>query len=95
MNLITRYETKTQGFQYEFTTKDLLWFLFGKKISPKCGGKLIKRKDVVIAKGSDLNSKSDPFFASQINVKCYGYSYRCKQCEAQYTLSDISPREKE
>lgn len=87
MKPVEATQPKIQGFQYSFTIKELFYFLFGKKNYPKCGGKLVRKKDYEIVKGVDLNSKSDPFFWSQINVKRYIYLYTCQQCGFRHTVS--------
>ena len=53
---------KHDGFRYDFTGKELLYFLFGKKICPKCPGKLVKSKGYETVEGSVFNSKTADFF---------------------------------
>ena len=45
---------KYQAFRYDFTMKELIYFLFGKKTCPKCNGKLNKSKSYEIVDGKNL-----------------------------------------
>lgn len=78
------------GFRYDFTGKELSYFLFGKKVCPKCKGKLIKSKGYETVEGAKFNSRSSAFFVSNTNVKHYLYFYNCEKCNAEYTLSELA-----
>lgn len=48
-------EKKPDAFRYEFNMRELFYFLFAKKICPKCGGILDKKKDYEIVKGTNFS----------------------------------------
>lgn len=77
------------GIKYDFTPKELMYFLFAKKVCPRCGGGLIKKKWFEIAAGETLNEASDPVFAPNSKVKHYRYSYECLECGNIYTLREL------
>lgn len=79
-----------EGFQYDFTMKELSYFLSRKKICPKCGGKLQKVKGYETRSGAELNSKADPMFVPQIKVKRYRYSFTCRECGSSFTLEELA-----
>lgn len=81
---------KHQAFRYDFTTSELVYFLFKKKACPKCGGKMIKNKGYETLDGSVFNSKSDPFFIQNAKVKHYLYIFTCQQCGSEYTLDELA-----
>ena len=84
-----KQEVKQDAFRYDFTFKELFYFLFTKKICPKCGWVMDKRKDYETAKGSEFNSKSSAFFIPHAKVKHYIYSFTCPKCGSQYTLKEL------
>ena len=79
-----------QAFRYDFSFKELIYFLFGKKICPKCGKTLMKIKDYETVSGAQFNRKTDPFFVPNANVKHYIYKYQCSACHSEYTLKELS-----
>lgn len=81
---------KHQGFEYDFTPREAAYLLFRKKICPKCGNRLHKKKRYETLKGSELNSKADPIFVQNANVKHYLYFFTCQQCGAEYTLNELA-----
>lgn len=69
----------SKGFRYEFTIKELLYFLFRKKECPYCKGSLAKvRVFEVEISDSRLN------FGRKI--KQYSYRYKCKSCGKEFSL---------
>ena len=78
------------AFRYDFTGKELIYFLFKKKVCPKCGGKMIKRKGDETAEGSTFNKKTDPFFVPNAKVKHYLYIFTCQECGNEFTLNELS-----
>lgn len=81
---------RSDGFQYDFTVKELIYFLLKKKNCPRCNGPLVKRKNFEMLAGHELNSRSDAFFASNAKVKHYQYVYTCEQCHGEYTLHELA-----
>ena len=69
-----------QSFRYEFTTKELIYFLFKKKVCPQCGGKMVKEKRGETVDGSVFNTNSVPLYISGREVKLYYYAFVCQQC---------------
>ena len=45
-----------KSFRYEFTMKELYYFLFAKKNCPKCGNKMEKNKGYEMVDGSIFNT---------------------------------------
>lgn len=84
---------KHTAFRYDFTFRELIYFLFAKKKCPHCGGKLDKHKDFETVDGGVFQSSSNPLFFIQDNkVKRYVYSYSCKNCGRLYSLRDLSKK---
>ena len=81
---------KTKGFTYQFSAKELKFFLFGKKLCPKCGASLIQEKCAEMADGQTLASASTPLYIQGREVKRYFYRYHCKNCDAEYELSQLA-----
>ena len=81
---------KHKGFSYEFTAKELVYLLFKKKICPRCGETMDKVKYFQTVKGRELNSKADPIFVPQVNIKQYHYRFACKGCGTQFTLTELA-----
>lgn len=81
---------KHDGFRYDFTGRELAYFLFGKKICPKCQGKLVKSKGYETVEGSVFNSKTAAFFIPNSKIKHYLYFYNCEKCGAEFTLSELA-----
>lgn len=81
---------KHDAISYDFTFKELQYFLFKKKICPKCGHKLVKRKDFQTVRGSELNSKSEAFFVPSAKVKQYHYFFSCEDCGSEFSLKELA-----
>lgn len=86
---------KHDAFEYEFTPKELAYFLFGKKKCPRCGGQMKKSKEYETITGADVNAKHnyssrDYFPADSQKVKSYRYYFICKNCGARYSLSELA-----
>lgn len=79
-----------QSFRYEFTTKELAYLLFKKKVCPKCGGKMIKEKRGETVDGSIFNTNSVPLYIQGREVKLYYYAFICQECGAEYKLSELA-----
>lgn len=84
-----------KAFRYDFTMKELGYFLFKKKNCPKCNHKMIKSKDYEIVNGSTFNSRGSAFFIPNSKVKHYYYLYNCSNCGSQFTLKELSKKTKE
>lgn len=81
---------KNEGLSYEFTTKELFYYLFVKKKCPVCSGIMDKSKGYEIVEGAKLNSKADPIFGTNTKVKNYHYYYSCQKCGKRYTLKELA-----
>ena len=82
-----------QSFRYDFTMKELYYFLFAKKICPKCGNKMDKNKGYEIVDGSIFNSNSTPLYIQgRKEVKYYHYLFNCAKCGSQYTLKELAKK---
>lgn len=79
-----------KGFRYDFTMKEIKYFLFNRKICPKCGGKLEKGKGYETVDGSTFYTRANMFFAPNVKVKHYFYIYKCQQCGSEHMLSDLA-----
>ncbi len=80
---------KHQGFQYDFTTNELIYLLFRQKKCPKCGSKLIKEKQYESLNGEKLNSRADPLFVTNAKVKHYIYHFVCQKCDYDFSLNEL------
>ena len=80
----------SNGFRYEFTGKEFSYFLFGKKICPNCGGKMIKNKCAETVDGAKFNTVSVPLYVQGREIKCYYYSFTCEKCNSEFTLSELA-----
>ena len=60
-----------KSFRYEFTAKELSYFLFKKKSCPKCGGNMKKEKCCEAVDGSVFNTNSVPLYIQGRQVKHY------------------------
>ena len=76
-----------QGFRYDFTMKELFYFILGKKTCPRCSGKLTREKTYETQEGSAFN---DPFFIQHAKYKHYVYIYHCSKCGSQFTLNELT-----
>ena len=79
-----------QSFTYDFTAKELTYFLFKKKICPQCGGLMEKKKCYEIVDGSIYNTNSVPLYIQGRQVKRYFFSFTCQECRNEYTLTELS-----
>ena len=82
---------KPTAFIYYFTQKQFFHLLFKKPKCPRCGEKLIRRKEAFYTKGQlpgtftmDLANVDDT------KVKYYYYTYTCPRCQAKYTLDELA-----
>ena len=78
------------GFSYDFTMRELIYFAFHEKKCPLCGKKLMKKKCSETVKGAELNSKADPVFVPQADIKHYFYLFTCCNCQAEFTLKELA-----
>ena len=83
---------KLDSFRYEFTMKELFYFLFRKKSCPKCGNKMEKNKGYEMVDGSIFNTNSVPLYIQGREVKYYHYLFNCPKCGAQYTLKELAKK---
>ena len=60
-----------ESFRYDFTMKELSYFLFKKKKCPKCGGKMKKEKCCETVEGSVFNTNTVPLYIQGHQVKHY------------------------
>lgn len=86
------------GFAYNFTPKELRYFLFGKKVCPRCGGHMEKSKEYETISGAEYNAIHKPtthgwYPTSAQKVKYYRYYYICEDCKARYSLSELAEPE--
>lgn len=81
---------ENKGFRYSFSFPELRFFLFGKKTCPKCGCKLIKKKNFEIKTNLFYEDSADSIFHPDSEVKQYSYSYYCEKCNFERTLSDFA-----
>lgn len=80
----------SKSFRYEFTGKELYYFLFKRKKCPECGGEMIKNKCSEIVDGSRFNTVSVPLYIKRREVEYYYYLFECNECGVKYTLSDLA-----
>lgn len=79
-----------QSFRYEFTIKELKYYLFSSKKCPKCKNKMLKRKGFETVDGSIFNTSSTPLYIQgRKDVKYYHYLFNCPNCGSQYTLKEL------
>lgn len=78
------------GFSYDFTGKELAYFLFNGKKCPKCGVKMERSKEYEIVDGASLNSKAEAFFVPNAKIKKYVYTYTCQVCKTKYSLKELA-----
>lgn len=79
-----------ESFRYDFTMKELSYFLFKKKKCPKCGGKMKKEKCCETVEESVFNTNTVPLYIQGHQVKHYFYRFSCTDCGAEFTLSELS-----
>jgi len=78
------------AFQYEFTGRELIYFLFKRKVCPRCGNKLSKTKDYETVDGYMLNNTQEAFFVPNAKVKRYHHLFVCQNCKAVYPISELA-----
>lgn len=78
------------AFQYEFTGKEIVYFLFRKKVCPHCGSKLSKTKNYETVEGYKLNNNQEAFFIPDAKVKRYHHLFFCHSCQIVYPISDLA-----
>ena len=83
---------ENKGFRYSFTLPELAFFLFGKKDCPKCGQKLVKKKNFETRTDLFHEDSVDPIFKPDSEVKQYSFDYHCENCGFQTTLSDLAKK---
>lgn len=82
-----------KSFRYDFTMKELKYFLFNKKNCPKCNHKMIKSKGYELVDGSIFNTTSIPLYIKgRKEVKHYHYLFNCSNCGTQYTLKELAEK---
>ena len=81
---------KHDAFQYQFTPRELKYFLFSKKTCPRCGGRMDQSKGYETRTGAELNSHTNDFFVPNANVKKYMYFYTCQECGTRYSLKELA-----
>ena len=79
--------TYEKSFRYEFTPKELRYFLFKKKICPNCGQLLEKERVANVSQDSILHPGVS---GSGIEATRYSYQFNCKACEASFSLSELA-----
>lgn len=78
-------------FTYQFTMKELTYFLFKKKVCPKCGGQMDKKKCHEIVDGSVFDSSSaDLYIVGCSHVNYYFYIYVCRECRKEFALTELA-----
>ena len=85
---------KHTAFCYSFTPREMWYFLFGKKICPRCGGTLRKCKDHITLHGEMPHSHDQPIRIDTSRVKYYRYHYACDSCGSIFTLGELAGSEK-
>ena len=83
---------KTESFRYDFSTRELIYFLFRKKFCPKCGGIMKKEKHFEVVDGSVFNGRSVCHYVNGRKVKHYVYRFTCNKCGSSFTLSELAKR---
>lgn len=51
-----------KAFRYDFTMKELSYYLFSKKKCPNCGNKMVKNKGYEMIDGSIFKTNSVPLY---------------------------------
>ena len=79
-----------KSFRYNFTMKELKYYLFSKKNCPKCNHKMIKSKTYELIDGSKISTASTPLYIQgRKDVKHYYYLFNCSNCGTQHTLKEL------
>ena len=80
-----------KAFRYDFTIKELCYYLFAKKSCPVCGSKMKKIKGYEIVDGAIFNEALTPLYIKgSKEVKYYQYLYECPKCNSQYKLKELA-----
>lgn len=77
------------AFVYQLTAKEFSYLVFKKKICPRCGGKLKKRKCSELVDGAKFDSASAPLYTKRSEVKHYYDMFACEDCEETFALTDL------
>lgn len=77
------------AFVYQFTFKEVSYLVFKKKICPKCGGKMTRKKCSEITNGSRFVSTHDDINLKNRLVKHYYYTFVCDDCGTEFELADL------
>ena len=80
---------KYQAVRIDFTPKELKYFLFAKKICPRCSGRLIRSKEYETRYGWEFHETREPFLADNERVKYYSYYFTCAGCGRKYPLREL------
>lgn len=82
---------KHTAFYYDFSPREMWYFLFGKKVCPRCGGKLIRHKSYETIHGH-MPYKDHADRISPRKVKHYVYTYCCTACGTSFSLADLAKK---
>lgn len=85
-------DKKHNAFRYDFTPREFLFFLFGKKTCPACGGPMERMKLRETVKGREFNTRSSAPFHAGADVLRYRYAYRCGCCDRTYSLERLTEK---
>lgn len=85
-------QVKHDAFRYDFTFKELMYFLFGSKKCPNCKHKMIRHKTSETRDGGEFYSPSSENILTCNTVKYYGYKYTCQHCGGTYTLTELAEK---
>lgn len=77
------------AFRYDFTFRELFYFLFRKKECPRCRKCMTRQKAFESVPGREFNSRSADSFRQNANVKHYYYVYNCTNCGVSYKLNEL------
>lgn len=80
------------AFRYDFTPRELAYFLFGKHVCPCCNHKLSRTKSSRVVPGCEFNSRSAAPFHEHARVLYYTYSYSCPACNREFNLSELATK---
>lgn len=83
-------DKKHDAFRYDFTPREFLFFLFGKKTCPACGGPMGRVKLREHVKGREFNTRSSAPFHAGADILHYRYEYRCGRCGRTYSLEQLA-----
>lgn len=78
------------AFRYDFTGKELFYYLFKKKVCPECGSEMTKFKGYETVDGAVFNNRTSDFFVQNAKVKHYLYFFHCPTCKNDYRLSELA-----